>query len=254
MRVLIMATSSLPALDAEMVEILADAAAEGGFEAETMAEPQDLCSALYRDPDAMGVIWTDSAGIASMICGNWRQAAVKNILFVLLVPVANPATIVEEINRRIQILGYGADDVQPAPIDKLEFIARLAALARRDRGASTERLVKLPSDAIFDPVRGTVAHPGGTVLLTQREASVLELLALRQGTIVSKDMVMNFIYQGRDEPQQKIIDVLVCKIRTKLHAPLGGVDVIQTVWGRGYQFVQEGFQPVLTDSRTRVAG
>ncbi|MES0218021.1 response regulator transcription factor [Mesorhizobium sp. C280B] len=254
MRVLILATSKNPALDADIVEMLADYAADGGFEAEAILEPQDLCSALYRDPQAIGVIWTDSAGIASVICRNWRQAAVKNILFFLLVPVANPRTIGEEVIRRVGILLHGADDVQPAPIDKVEFVARLAALARRDRGPSVERLVKLPCEAVFDAVRGTVTHPGGTVLLTQTEASVLELLTLRQGSIVSKEMVMNFLYSGRDEPQIKIIDVLVCKIRRKLHAPLGGIDIIQTEWGRGYQFIPEGFVPALSDARVRAVG
>ncbi|WP_292463535.1 response regulator transcription factor [Mesorhizobium sp.] len=254
MRVLILASCAYPKNNADVVEMLADYAAEGGFEAEAITEPQDLCSALYRDPQSMGVIWTDSAGIASVICRNWRQAGVKNVLFVLLVPVSNPTTIGEEIAKRVQILGYGADDVQPAPIDKIEFIARLAALARRDRGPAVERLVKLPCEAVFDAASGTVAHPGGIVLLTQRETSVLELLALRQGSIVTKEMVMNFLYGGRDEPEMKIIDVYICKIRTKLHAALGGLDIIQTVWGRGYQFIPDGFTPVLSEARVRAAG
>lgn len=254
MRVLILATSTNPALDADIGEMLADTALEGGFEAETVAEPQDLCSALYRDPQAMGVIWTDSAGIACVICRNWRQADVRNILFFLLVPAANPTTIGEEVSRRVRILLHGADDVQPAPIDKIEFVARLAALARRDRGPSVEHLVKLPCEAVFDSDRGTVVHPGGTVLLTQREASVLELLTLRQGSIVTKEMVMDFLYSGRDEPELKIVDVFICKIRKKLSIALGNLDVIHTVWGRGYQFVPEGFEPVLSDARVRRAG
>lgn len=253
MRVLILASSTNPALDADIGEMLADTALEGGFEAETVAEPQDLCSALYRDPQAMGVIWTDSAGIACVICRNWRQAGVDNLLFVLLRPLGDPTPPDEDVAKRILILGHGADDVQPAPIDKLEFIARLAALARRDRTAVDE-LIKLPADSWFNATRGTLIHPGGLVLFTQKEASVLELLAFRKGTIITKEMVMNYLYSGRDEPELKIVDVFICKIRKKLSVALGNLDVIYTVWGRGYQFVPEGFEPVLSDARVRRAG
>ncbi|MGT2467413.1 response regulator transcription factor [Mesorhizobium atlanticum] len=171
----------------------------------------------------------------------------------MLVPISNPATIEEEINRRIRILGVGADDVQPAPLDRLEFIARLAALARRDRGTD-DRLVKLPCDAVFDPNGGTVKHPGGTILLTKLEGDVLELLSLRGATIVTKEMVMNYLYGGRDEANIKIVDVAVCKIRKKLAVALNGLDVIQTVWGRGYQFIPGGYTPVMTEAHARVAG
>ncbi|WP_292570184.1 response regulator transcription factor [Mesorhizobium sp.] len=254
MRVLILASSANPKHDAAAAETVYYQACSGGFEADKFDAAQDLCSVLYRDPQAMGVIWTDSPGIASVICRNWRQADVKNILFVLLVRKPSSVTPTEEAVFRVAILGAGADDVQPAPIDKDEFVARLAALARRDRGSSTDRLVKLPCDAVFDPERGTVDHPGGTVLLTPREASVLELFALRQGSIVTKEMVMNFLYSGRDEAQIKIVDVFVCKLRKKLGAALGGLDVIQTAWGRGYAFVPDGYFPVMTEAHARVAG
>lgn len=201
----------------------------------------------------MAVIWTDSPGVADVICRKWRQAGVKNILFVLLVRKPRSETLTDAAVFRCSILAAGADDVQPAPIDKDEFAARLAALARRDRGTPSDRLVKLPREAVFDPTCGTVTHPGGVVLLTKLEGSVLELLSLRTGTI-TKEMVMNYLYGGRDEANIKIVDVVVCKIRKKLAAALDGLDVIQTVWGRGYQFVPEGYTPVMTEAHARVAG
>jgi two-component system, cell cycle response regulator CtrA len=63
---------------------------------------------------------------------------------------------------------------------------------------------------------------------------VLELLALRQGMTVTKDMFLSHLYGGRDEPELKIIDVFLCKVRKKLAAASGGADYIETVWGRGY--------------------
>jgi two-component system cell cycle response regulator CtrA len=63
---------------------------------------------------------------------------------------------------------------------------------------------------------------------------MLELLALRKGTTVSKDMFLSHLYGGRDEPELKIIDVFMCKLRKKLAAMSGEADYIETVWGRGY--------------------
>ncbi|WP_292565038.1 winged helix-turn-helix domain-containing protein [Mesorhizobium sp.] len=253
MRVLILASSANPKHDAAAAETVYYQACTGGFEAEKFDNTQDICSALYRDPDTMAVIWTDSPGIASVICRNWRQANITNILFVLLVRKPRSETLTDAAVFRCNILAAGADDVQPAPIDKDEFAARLAALARRDR-RTNERLVKLPCDAVFDPNGGTVKHPGGTILLTKLEGDVLELLSLRGATIVTKEMVMNYLYGGRDEANIKIVDVAVCKIRKKLAVALNGLDVIQTVWGRGYQFVPGGYTPVMTEAHARVAG
>ena len=63
---------------------------------------------------------------------------------------------------------------------------------------------------------------------------MLELLALRKGMTISKDMFLSHLYGGRDEPELKIIDVFMCKLRKKLAAASGGIDYVETVWGRGY--------------------
>jgi len=74
--------------------------------------------------------------------------------------------------------------------------------------------------------------------LTKKEFEVLELLALRQGMTISKEMLLNHLYGGMDEPGLKIIDVFLCKLRKKLAAFSGGVEYIETVWGRGYMLRQ----------------
>jgi DNA-binding winged helix-turn-helix (wHTH) protein len=72
------------------------------------------------------------------------------------------------------------------------------------------------------------------VRLTKKEYSILELLSLRKGTILTKEMFLDHLYGGMDEPEIKIIDVFVCKLRKKLAHATGGKHYIETVWGRGY--------------------
>ncbi len=70
--------------------------------------------------------------------------------------------------------------------------------------------------------------------MTPKEYRILELLSQRQGVVLSKEIFLNHLYGGRDEPETKIIDVFVCKLRKKLTAASGGKNYIETVWGRGY--------------------
>ena len=79
-----------------------------------------------------------------------------------------------------------------------------------------------------------VSVDGERVQLTGREYSILELLSLRKGSTVTKEMLLNHLYAGMDEPEIKIIDVFVCKLRKKLAQATGGQHCIETVWGRGY--------------------
>ncbi len=80
----------------------------------------------------------------------------------------------------------------------------------------------------------TVDVGGATVHLTGKEYQMLELLSLRKGTTLTKEMFLNHLYGGMDEPELKIIDVFICKLRKKLAEATGGQNYIETVWGRGY--------------------
>src|SRR6202045_4487535 len=79
-----------------------------------------------------------------------------------------------------------------------------------------------------------VSVDGKRVHLTGKEYRILELLSLRKGSTVTKEMFLNHLYAGMDEPEIKIIDVFVCKLRKKLAQATGGKHYIETVWGRGY--------------------
>ena len=146
-----------------------------------------------------------------------------------------------ELDHKIKGLGFGADDFLTKPFDRRELIARIQAIVRRAKGHSEsvirtgKLLVNLDSRVV--EVEGQPLH------LTGKEYGILELLSLRKGTTLTKEMFLNHLYGGMDEPELKIIDVFVCKLRKKLNKATGGESYIETVWGRGYTLrdpVEEG--------------
>jgi two-component system, cell cycle response regulator CtrA len=100
-------------------------------------------------------------------------------------------------------------------------------------GGSTIRTGKL---AVNLEERLVTVH-GNPVHLSPKEYGILELLSLRKGTILTKEMFLNHLYGGTDEPELKIIDVFVCKLRKKLSQATGGSHNIDTIWGRGYRTI-----------------
>ncbi len=137
-----------------------------------------------------------------------------------------------EPDHKIKGLESGADDYLTKPFDKNELIARIQAVIRRSKGYS-ESVIRTGTIAVNLDSR-TVQVNGQHVHLTGKEYKILELLSLRKGTTLSKEMFLNHLYGGMDEPELKIIDVFVCKLRKKLSAASGGDHYIETVWGRGY--------------------
>jgi two-component system cell cycle response regulator CtrA len=138
---------------------------------------------------------------------------------------------VDDRNTKIQALFDGADDFLTKPFDTDELLARLKSVVRRAKGhASSEiRVGRLA----LDIASRTVTIDGSPLKVTAKEYSILELLALRRGTTLSKEVFLDHLYGGRDEPEQKIIDVFICKLRKKIQAVGGGAG-IETVWGQGY--------------------
>jgi two-component system cell cycle response regulator CtrA len=136
------------------------------------------------------------------------------------------------IEDKIKGLGHGADDYMTKPFHKDELVARIHALVRRSKGHAQS--VISTDDLCIDLDTKAVEINGARVHLTDKEYQTLELLALRKGTTLNKEMFLSHLYGGMDEPEMKIIDVFVCKLRKKLANASGGKNYIETVWGRGY--------------------
>jgi two-component system cell cycle response regulator CtrA len=137
-----------------------------------------------------------------------------------------------ELDNKIKGLGFGADDYLTKPFDKRELIARVQAIIRRSKGHS-HSVIKTGKLTVNLDTR-TVEANGQPLHLTGKEYGILELLSLRKGTTLTKEMFLNHLYGGMDEPELKIIDVFVCKLRKKLATACSGENYIETVWGRGY--------------------
>ncbi|QQP88866.1 response regulator transcription factor [Skermanella rosea] len=137
-----------------------------------------------------------------------------------------------ELDHKIKGLGVGADDYLTKPFDKRELIARIQAIVRRSKGHS-DSVIRTGRLTVNLDTR-TVEVDGQPLHLTGKEYGILELLSLRKGTTLTKEMFLNHLYGGMDEPELKIIDVFVCKLRKKLAQSTNGDNYIETVWGRGY--------------------
>ncbi len=133
---------------------------------------------------------------------------------------------------KLKGFGFGADDYLTKPFHRDELVARIHAIIRRSKGHAQSVISTGPVSVNLDAK--TVEVGGQPVHLTGKEYQMLELLSLRKGTTLTKEMFLNHLYGGMDEPELKIIDVFICKLRKKLSQATGGENYIETVWGRGY--------------------
>ncbi|HEV2155449.1 response regulator transcription factor [Bradyrhizobium sp.] len=131
---------------------------------------------------------------------------------------------------KVKALGVGADAYLTKPFHKDELVAHIHAVVRRSSGHAAS--IIQTGDLALNLDTRTASAAGQPLHLTGKEYQVLELLCLRKGMCISKDMMLNHLYGGMDEPELKIVDVFICKLRKKLTA--AGLDVVKTIWGRGY--------------------
>lgn len=154
----------------------------------------------------------------------------------------------DDTESKIRGFGFGADDYLTKPFHREELIARIHAIIRRSKGHS-QSVIKT-GDVCVNLDAKTVEVHGKTVHLTGKEYQMLELLSLRKGTTLTKEMFLNHLYGGMDEPELKIIDVFICKLRKKLARATNGHNYIETVWGRGY--VLRDPHPEIEDHRMAI--
>lgn len=149
--------------------------------------------------------------------------------------VKTPVLILSGLSQpdnKVKGLGYGADDYLTKPFDKSELLARIKAIVRRSKNHA-ESIIET-GDVVVNLDTQTVTVKGKTLHLTGKEYGIMELLSMRKGSTLNKDQFLNHLYGGIDEPELKIIDVFICKLRKKLEKASGGKNYIETVWGRGY--------------------
>ena len=153
-----------------------------------------------------------------------------------------PVIILSGLTRpqaKVKAFSVGADDFISKPFDGTELLARMQAIVRRSKGYSQPTLRVGPVQLNLDSREVLVS--GRPVHLTGKEYAILELLVLRKGMVLTKEAFLNHLYGGMDEPEMKIIDVFICKLRKKL-AIAGAGDLIGTVWGRGYMVRDQSTQ------------
>lgn len=156
-----------------------------------------------------------------------------------LAQIKTPVIIVSglsEIDHKLRSFYSGADDYLTKPFNKEELLARIQAIIRRSRGFS-QSIITTGRLSINLSTK-TVQVDNTPIKLTSKEYAILELLLLRKNVPLSKEMFLNHLYNGLDEPDLKIIDVFICKLRKKLANAMPdephAQDYIETVWGRGY--------------------
>lgn len=149
--------------------------------------------------------------------------------------IATPILVLSKLSdteNKVKSLGFGADDYMVKPFNKDELIARIHAIVRRSNGYSQSIIstgnIRLNLDTKQVHVDGERLH------ITGKEYQILELLSLRKGTVLTKEMFIDHLYGGIDEPEVRIIDVFIDKLRKKIAKVNGTESHIETVPGRGY--------------------
>jgi two-component system, cell cycle response regulator CtrA len=230
MRVLIIEDDPV---DAASMELMLKSESFNAYSTDTGEDGVELAKLYDYDVITLDLTLPDMPGVD--VIRQIRAAKVRTPILVLCA--------LASIEDKVRALALGADDYMTKPFHKDELIARLRALVRRSKGHAHSVITTGNLSVNLDTKRAAVN--GIDVPLTGKEYQMLELLSLRKGAPLTKEMFLNHLYGGRDEPEVKIIDVFVCKLRKKLmNATEGEESFIKTVWGRGYLLEDATAAPV----------
>ena len=136
-------------------------------------------------------------------------------------------TALDSVSDRVRGLDLGADDYLVKPFEVSELLARLRALIRRSTGNADSRLEI--GDLLIDTASRTVKRAGEPVKLTAREYTLVELLALHRGRLITRTQIYEHIFDENDDTLSNLVDVHISNVRKKL-----GKDFITTRRGQGY--------------------
>jgi len=136
------------------------------------------------------------------------------------------------VDDRVKGLQTGGDDYLTKPFAFAELLARVQALIRRAGG--TENPTRLVAgDLVMDLLAREVIRGDAKIDLQPREFSLLEYLMRQAGRAVSKTMILEHVWDYSFDPQTNVVDVLVCRLRTKVDRDFE-TKLIQTIRGVGY--------------------
>jgi two-component system cell cycle response regulator CtrA len=206
----------------QSIELMLKSESFNVFAADNGEEGIELATLYDYDVVVMELNLPDMSGLDAI--KELRGAKVKSPIVVV--------SGLAKLEVTVQALDLGADDYMTKPFHKNELVARIHAVVRRCNGHSESRITVGGLAVNLDSK--TAEFEGRRIPLTGKEFSMVQLLALRKGTTLTKEAFLNHLYGGMDEPELKIIDVFICKLRKKLAAAAPGVNFIETVWGRGY--------------------
>lgn len=207
---------------ARAIELMLSAANYNVFRTDMGEEGIDLAKLYDYDLILLDLDLPDMHGME--VLRHLRMSRVDTPILIL--------TGSDDTESKLRGFGFGADDYMTKPFVREELVARIQAIIRRSKGHS--QAVIRTGDLTVNLDSRSVEVNGKPVNLTGKEYQILELLSLRKGTTLTKEMFLNHLYGGMDEPELKIIDVFICKLRKKLAEAMGGNSHIETVWGRGY--------------------
>lgn len=194
--------------------------AESGFSVDVTADGEE---ALWRaEGTAYDAIVLD---LMIPIVDGWevmRRIRARGNRSPVLVLTARDAT-----TDKVRALDSGADDYLTKPFTLDELLARIRALIRRAAG-SPAPVIRLGEVEIETSAR-RVTRAGAEVDLAPKEYALLEFLALHRGTLVTRSMLYEHIYDDRDDSMSNLVDVYVSSLRRKL-----GPGLIRTCRGSGY--------------------
>lgn len=210
--------------NSDRVNYLSQLIHDAEFEMIAEPDPATVPDPHLADPADLAIIDASATEDPIAAIRTLRQAKTAMPILVL----AN------ELDHRntVQALNTGADDVADNSVDPNLLKARIAAIMRRTPVPKDRKL--RVGVLVVDRMRHTASIHGRDIALTNREYEVLELFCSRKGKILSKDMIIQQLYQDVDAPGRKAIEVFVCKLRKKLSAASGGMSFIETHWGHGY--------------------
>ncbi|MEZ5351834.1 MAG: response regulator transcription factor [Bryobacteraceae bacterium] len=155
------------------------------------------------------------------------------------VPVLMLTARGEDVDR-ILGLEFGADDYMPKPFNPRELAARIRAILRRSQPDKDEDEVISVNGVTLDVAARSVECDGRTVNLTTFEFDILRLLMRAAGRVLSRDQVMEALYNRKATPFDRSIDVHIAHVRRKLES---GRTLIKTIRGVGYQFLRGSDEP-----------